>query len=92
MNDGEQLQINLIPYEKITPSNEYDLDRIIFDLDSQIGLLSSQADKFDYLVSVASGVLCGALDILWVGDFNLERGRDFASDKIDGFVKKVAKI
>ena len=92
MNDGEQLQINLIPYEKITPSNEYDLDRIIFDLDSQIELLSSQADKFDYLVSVASGVLCGALDILWVGDFNLERGRDFASDKIDGFVKKVAKI
>lgn len=92
MNGTEQLQINLMPYEKIAASNEYDLDRIIFDLDSQIELLSSQADNFDYLVSVASGVLCGALDILWVGDFNLERGRAFASDEIDGFVKKTAKI
>lgn len=92
MNGTEQLQINLIPYEKVEASNEYDLNRIIFDLDSQIELLSSRTDNFDYLVSVASGVLCGALDILWVGDFNLERGRAFASDEIDGFVKKTAKI
>ncbi len=88
----EQLQINLVPYEKVEAINEYDLDKIIFDLDSQIELLSNQADNFDYLVSIASGVLCGALDILWVGDFKLERGRAFASDEIDGFVKKTAKI
>lgn len=92
MKDMEQLQINLTPYEKPAINNEYDLDRIIFDLDGQIGLLSSQADNFDYLVSIASGVLCGALDILWVGDFNLERGRTFASDEIDEFVKKTAKM
>ncbi|MGI6579709.1 MAG: hypothetical protein ACOX3H_05635 [Saccharofermentanales bacterium] len=92
MKEVEQVQVSLTPYEKEAINTYHDLDRIIFDLDSQIELLSSQADKLDYLVSIASGLICGALDILWVGDFDLERGRDFASDKIDGFVKKTAKI
>ena len=69
-----------------------DLDAVIYDLDKQIELLSSQADKWDYLVAVASGILCGMLDILWVGDFSLENGRAFASDKVDGFVEKTAHI
>ena len=69
-----------------------DLDAVIYDLDKQIELLSSQADKWDYLVAVASGILCGMLDIIWVGDFSLENGRAFASDKVDGFVEKTANI
>jgi len=89
MND---LQIELTSYNEILPNAEYDFDRIIYGLDSQIDLLSSQADKFDYLVSIGSGVLCGLLDIIWVGDFSLERGRGIASDKIDGLVKKTAKL
>lgn len=84
-----ELEIHFTPYDQINP---YDLDRIIFDLDRQVDSLSSQADGFDYLVSIASGVLCGALDILWIGDFSFKRGRDFASDQIDGFVKKTAQL
>ena len=71
---------------------DFDLDRIIYDLDGQIDLLSSQADALDYLISVASGILCGMLDILWVGEFNLEHGREIASDKVEAFVKKAAKL
>lgn len=92
MNDNGLLKIELIPDTEMAVNPEYDLDRIIYDLDSQVGLLSSQADKFDYLVSVASGILCGMLDILWVGEFSLQRGRDFASDEIDNFVKKTANL
>lgn len=92
MNETDNLQIELKPYNEAAINTEYDLDRIIFDLDSQIELLSSQADNLDYLVSVASGVLCSMLDILWVGEFSLERGRGIASDKIDGFVTKTAKM
>lgn len=88
----DNLQIELKPYSEAAFNAEYDLDKIIFDLDSHIDLLSSQADKFDYLVSAASGVLCSLLDILWVGEFSLERGRGIASDKIDGFVTKTAKM
>lgn len=92
MGETDNLQIELKPYSEAILNADYDLDKIIYDLDSQIDLLSSQADKFDYLVSIGSGVLCGALDILWVGEFSLERGRDIASDKIDGFVTKTAKM
>jgi hypothetical protein len=92
MDDKKQLQIELVPNNEMAAANEYDFDKIIFDLDSQVDLLSSQADKYDYLVSVGSGILCGLLDILWVGEFSLERGRNVANDKVDEFVKKTAKI
>lgn len=92
MKETDNLQINLQMYKDDTIDFEYDLDRVIYDLDSQIDLLSSQADKLDYIVSIASGVLCATLDILWVGDFSLESGRDIASDKIDSLVSKTAKM
>ena len=92
MNVNNNLLIELRPYGESAFDADYDLDKIIYDLNSQIDLLSSQADKFDYLVSIGSGVLCGLLDILWVGDFSLELGRNIASDKIDGFVTKTAKV
>ena len=92
MREIDNLHVELKQYDDSSFISEYDLDRIIYDLDSQIDLLSSQADKYDYLVSIGSGVLCGLLDILWVGSFSLERGRSIASNEIDGFVTKTAKM
>lgn len=92
MDEVDNLKIELKPYSETIVNEEYDLDKIIYDLDSKIDLLSSQADKFDYLVSIASGVLCGMLDILWVGEFSLEHGRGITSDKIDSLVTKTAKM
>ena len=92
MEVKKELDVSIIPYEQCAVGTTFDLDQIIYDLDSQIELLSSQADTLDYLVAVASGVLCGMLDVLWVGEFNLERGREIASDKVESFVKKAAKL
>ncbi len=92
MDEKGQLQIELLPYNKAEENNDYDLDKIICDLEDQLDLLSSQTDKYDYLLSVSSGILCGMLDILWAGEFSLERGRNIASEKIDAFVKKTAKM
>lgn len=92
MRDMDNLKVELQLYNESTFNSEYDLDRILYDLDSQIDLLSSHADRLDYLVSIGSGLLCGLLDILWVGDFSLERGRNIASDEIDSFVTKTAKL
>lgn len=92
MQDTNQLKIELTPYGGEAVKDSYDLDKIIYDLDSQIKLLSSQADGLDYLLSIASGILCGTLDILWVGEFSLKRGRDFVSGQADEFVKKTAKL
>ena len=67
------------------------LDRIIFDLNDKIDSLSSKADTLDYIVAASSGLLCGLLDVLWIGEFNLEEGRNIASEKVDGIVKKPLK-
>lgn len=90
-----ELQVEITsesPEEFFLESSEYDFDKIIFGLDSKIEMLSSQADSLDYIVAAASGVLCAALDILWVGEFSLEKGRNVAVNQIDNFVKKTAKL
>lgn len=87
-----ELTFELIPYETQTVAEEFDFDKRIFDLNSQIDLLSSHADNLDYIVAIASGIACGLLDILWVGEFDLEHGREIASDKVDVFVKKTAEM
>ncbi len=55
-------------------------------------------DKQDYVIAACSGLLCAALDIFWVKDLpdfrnldKLEETRNWGSDKIENFVKTVAK-
>lgn len=90
MDDIKDLTIELISNNEF--DSNYDLDRIIYDLDKQIDLLSSNADAIDYLISVGSGLLCALLDIVWVGEFSLDQGREIASDKVDNFVVKTANL
>ena len=89
MENKDQLQISIIPYAE---NPVMDLDQIIFDLDRQIEQISSQADSGDYFISIASGLLCAVLDILWVGEFDLSRGRGIADEQVNNFVKKTAKM
>ena len=70
----------------------FEFETVLYDLDNQIKILSSQTDELDCLVAVASGILCSMLDILWVGDFSIKEGRSFASDKIEKLVTKTAKF
>ena len=86
------IKYELIPYDDFIGSKEFDIDKTIYDLNSQIELLSNKADNLDYIVAVASGIACGLLDILWVGEFNLANGCSVASDKVDAFVKKTAEM
>lgn len=90
LTDVKKVQIELIPFDS-NNRRQYELEGILFDLDKQVSFLSSYADGLDCFVAVASGVLCGVLDVLWVGEFNLEHGREITSDKVENFVKDVAK-
>lgn len=92
MDNNLDIEYKLLPYEYISENEEFDLDEVIFDLDSKLDLLSSSADKFDYLLAIASGLICGMLDIIWVGGFDLASGRGLASEKVDIFVKKIAEL
>lgn len=41
-------------------------------LNSEIDRLTNHADGIDYTIAVASGILCGLLDVFVVGEFDLE--------------------
>ncbi len=85
-----------VELEIINPSDEIDarLEEIedqIFDLDVSIDKLTSHADKLDYIVSAVSGIIAGIIDIFFVGEFDLQEGRDWSSEKINNFVISVAQ-
>ena len=80
-----------IEVEIITPANEVDarLDEIesqIADLDISIDKLTNHADKLDYTVAVASGILTGFLDV-FLGEYI----KKMASQSINNQVIDVAK-
>ena len=91
MSEHEHVEVELVSNPIAFPKEANDFESIIYDLDSQIEMLSSKADKWDCLVAVGSGVLCGMMDILWVGDFSLTEGREISSENVEEFVKKIAK-
>lgn len=90
MQRKEEVYVETLSDESYRASTN--LVEVISDLDGQIKMLSSQADHLDCLVAIASGVLCGMLDIFWCGEFDLSRGRNFSSDEVERFVKRIAKL
>lgn len=72
-------------------------------LDKQIDRLTNHADKADYIIAVASGVISGLLDSFFVGELGLfENASDSAKDKfrsdkgsvnesVNHFIEKYAK-
>ena len=50
------------------------------------------ADKLDYLIAISSGFLAGLIDAIWVGSFDFTRGREWGKEKVNGFVKSVARF
>ncbi|MDA3049546.1 hypothetical protein OFO03_03845 [Campylobacter sp. JMF_02 ED1] len=73
---------------------EQQISDLQFEADSIIrryGKLKNNADSLDYMVAFASGAIAGAIDIIWVGAFDFNRGKQWGSEKVNDFVQKVAK-
>lgn len=58
---------------------------------SEIERLTNNADTFDYIIAVSSGVIASLIDSLWVGEFSFERGKAWSNRKVNEFVMKVAE-
>ena len=69
-----------------------DIEQSLFDVNQKIDQASNHADHLDYFVAIASGVLCGMLDAVWVRDFNLAEGRDHVANQVNELVKKAARL
>lgn len=87
--DKSEVSVSIFSQDQIAST---EIEKTIFELDKQIDSLSSHADQIDYFVAVASGVICSMMDILWGGEFDFARGREYASEQVEGFVKKTAKL
>jgi len=51
----------------------------------------TDADKWDYIIAAASGVLTAALDVLWRTNLSLTEAQSWGKKETDAFVLKVAK-
>lgn len=88
-NTKENLEIKIYENQELAST---DLEGSIYELNKQIEMLSPQADNLDYFIAVASGIVCGMMDVLWGGDFDLARGREFSSEEVEELVKKTSHI
>lgn len=66
-------------------------EKVIAQLNANINKLTNHADGIDYMVAVASGVLAGLVDIVFVEDFSLEKANEWGNEKTNSFVVKIAK-
>ncbi|MGB4661388.1 MAG: hypothetical protein WBI07_19610 [Mobilitalea sp.] len=66
-------------------------EKVIAELNVNIDKLTNHADGIDYMVAVASGVLAGIIDIVFVEDFSLEKANEWGNDKTNNFVVKIAQ-
>lgn len=64
-----------------------DGEEVLFDFDPR----AEKATKLDYELAAVSGLLTGALNILWQKDFNLEGAKAWGDEKAGNFVLTVAK-
>ena len=53
---------------------------------------TNHADKTDYALAVASGVLAGLVDSLFVGEFSLEYANEWGNEQAEKLVLKVARL
>lgn len=64
-----------------------DGEEVFFDFDPQ----AEKATKLDYELAAVSGLLTGALNILWQKDFNPEVAKEWGDEKVGRFVLTIAK-
>lgn len=65
--------------------------KTIETLNREIYRLTNHADSTDYIVAACSGILCGLIDSIFVGEFSIDQSTAWGKDKVDSFVKKIAK-
>ena len=90
-SECKSVELEIINPKNLVDARLDEIDNQIADLDISIDKLTNHADKLDYAVSVASGIISGIIDILFVGKFDLQEGRDWSSEKINDFVTTIAK-
>lgn len=67
------------------------IDNEVAKLNSEIERLTNHADWLDYTVAVASGILCGMIDSIFVGEWNFQKAKAISNEEINRKVIEFAK-
>lgn len=60
-------------------------------LNIELDRLMDSTDGLDHAVAFCSGMLAGIIDIVWVGNFDFQRGKAWSNQTVNEFVTKMAK-
>ena len=64
----------------------------IEEYNKEIERLTNHADGLDYTVAVASGIITGIIDSVFVGEFSFSEGSKWGEEKVNSFVNKTSKF
>ena len=95
ITDETAVQIEVLNLDQDVREIDALIDQVsceISCLNDEKNILMSQADWFDISLAVSSGILCAAIDSVWVGEFSFERAHEWGSKKVDSFVVRIAKL
>ncbi len=89
---SDEVQVSLeLPFAEMIDSKLSEIDSKLGNLSIDLDKFTSNADATDLIVAASSGILASVLDILFVKEFNFDKSSEWADDKIENFVIKVAK-
>lgn len=73
-------------------SADADIENKLAGIDKQIEKYTNHADRFDYMLAVASGLICGVIDTLYVGEFSVtENDIKLSHKSVNHFIEEYAK-
>ena len=67
------------------------IENEVAKLNSEIERLTNHADWLDYTVAVSSGILCGMIDSIFVGEWNFQKAKAISNEEINRKVIEFAK-
>ena len=71
--------------------NSFDYEEINEKEPESIDVFNYYADKDDYILSAAVGLITGMLDIFWIGEFSIKNALNWSNQEVNKFVVYVAK-
>lgn len=103
--DLQAIEFELLPPVDISDKRKVEIYNEITEIDNRLEVinarvnelnvdidrLTNHADGIDYTVAVASGIIAGIIDSVWVGEFSIDRANEWGGDKVDNFVVKIAQ-
>ena len=81
------IDIELLDVDERLSEIEKKIEKLNVDLEK----LTNHADGIDYMIAVASGIISGIVDSIFVGEFSIERANQWGTEKTNNFVIKVAQ-